>query len=104
MTKPQANYYLKRIYALLRDQDADVEVVLTKIAPDVCGDVLGTRIRMDPTYEILSILIHECLHILYNLPESGILEMEAGIVSHLSPRQWRNLTIILAEVLQKPRT
>jgi len=100
MTHEQASRYLHRIYRVLGSNEVAIVFKRMKRFSGMCE---GDRILIDPTSEILPVLIHEFLHYFYpdeeNHPTIDALENE--IVSQLTVKQWRNLLIRLAYALRR---
>ena len=92
MTKKEADYYLHRCYKFL----ADSETVLRhrKFKGNLHGIAFAAiqSMTVDFRKDALSTIIHECLHCMYpNFSEKKTLEIEAGIVNHMSQLQFQNL-------------
>ena len=102
MTKAQADYYLRRCYAVLRDSEA-VGRIRLRLMEGWAGllEPDGT-IVLDPREAVLPTVLHECLHELYDrhdYGESVILYMEKKLCELLTPRQWRTLYHRVGEIL-----
>ena len=94
INKKQADYYLWRIYKLMKDEQ--FPTIFQKIKKNR-GEIDWVQIKLDPRDEILSTFIHECLHILYpNNSETVIKNLESQIVNKLSQKQFKNLLLRLA--------
>ena len=61
-----------------------------------------TEVWLDPAKEVLPTLIHELIHIRYpDLSETKVLRMERKIAIQFTSEDWIELTVILAQQLQK---
>lgn len=98
MTKKQANYFLHRIYELLRSDEVDVTFERSRVYRGSTDKFL--IIFLDPNEEILPTLIHECLHMLYlNWSETKILKHETAIFHLLSKKQIINLLQVMVHAI-----
>ncbi len=90
-------YYWLKVNRVINDYSYDI---LLGIIPDVIGIegvCNGDQIVMDPRGQLLPTFIHECLHLAYpSWSEERVLKTEEELVKQLSPKQWQNLLIKLA--------
>ena len=92
MKKSRSDYLLRRIYKLLRDEN--VTLGLQKLKKPYVGIAFpwSKEMAIDPRCEVLSVVVHECLHLLYeDARERKILAMEKGIMNNMTVRQFINL-------------
>ena len=98
MDQKKANYYLYRVYRLLNSER--VLIIFKKIRKKA-GETDYQTIWLNHHDDILSTLIHECLHVLYpTWSETKVLQYEKQIFNKLTPRQINNLIIRLASVIE----
>lgn len=107
MERPAARFLIHRIIKLIKNGDW---TIIYKKMDDTDGYVLHDELTIiiDPRQDVLTILVHECLHILF---ENGLIqgekEKEEQIVSDLeilcmermTPKQAIILTKLLADYL-----
>lgn len=103
MNKNQVGYYLRRIYRLLRDDQSPIilrkfnSIKIDGVIHAVHGKAEETTIWLNPKGEMLSTVIHECLHVLYpKWSHPKIKKYEAQIFNQLTNRQLKNLLLRLA--------
>jgi hypothetical protein len=92
MTKRQADYYLHRCYKLLADEETTLKH--RKFRGNLHGIAYGViqAAIVDFRKDALSTVLHELLHLLYyDWSEKKIRDTEAGIVNHMTQRQWQTL-------------
>lgn len=99
--KARANYLLRRIYQLLDSRQ--VSLVFKRMS-GYAGRIERkqeiAKILLDPTQDIVSVLIHECLHILYpKWSETEVLKVERSIMQHLALRQFKYLLRKIATLI-----
>ncbi|MFA5020904.1 MAG: hypothetical protein WC517_02480 [Patescibacteria group bacterium] len=99
MERKQANYYLRRIYRLLKNNE--VPIILKKIR-STRGITDAKTIWLNPQNDILLVIIHECLHVLYwSWSETKVTKSAVKIFNQLTPRQMKNLLLRLALAVNK---
>lgn len=92
-----ADYYLRRIYRMLRDDEHKVQLVRFKT---FSGQTDFQSVWLDFRRDILPTFMHECLHILYPaLSETKIIKLEKSIMSSISNRQAKNILKAMSELL-----
>lgn len=99
MEKSQADYYLYRIYRLLKSNE--FPIVLKRLRKwknkEVHGETDFETILLNPNLSLLPTFIHECLHIFYpDSSESNVAQMEKQIITKLTIKQLNNLLLRLA--------
>jgi len=91
--------YLKKIHALLKRDEINICIKRMKTKE---GTSRLFDIWLNPDYNLISVLIHECLHIIYpQKKERWVLKKEKFIFNQLSEAQIKNLLIFLGDVLIK---
>ena len=103
LTKEQSDYYLRRCYAALEDEDVITKFRLRLM--EKFDGLLNTdgSIDIDPRGPVLSTVLHELLHEVLgkDTGESVVLRFEKEMSKHMSARQWTNLMKRSAEVLYR---
>lgn len=91
--------YLKKIHALLKRDEINICIKRMKTKE---GASRLFDIWLNPDYNLISVLIHECLHIIYpQKKERWVLKKEKFIFNQLSEAQIKNLLIFLGDILMK---
>jgi len=91
--------YLRKIHSLLKKDEINITIRRMKSKE---GESRFFDIWLNPDYNLISVLIHECLHIIYpRKKEKWILKKERFIFQHLSDIQIKNLLIFLGDILMK---
>jgi hypothetical protein len=94
MDKEQADYFLRRIYRLIKSEEFPI---LLKRLKGKCGETNFETIKLNPKHPLLPTFLHECLHIFYpDYSETKILALEEQVFSKLTIRQLNNLLLRLA--------
>src|SRR3989339_225748 len=94
MDKRRANYYLRRIYRLIKSEK--LPTILKRIRGK-WGETDWKQIILHPKRPLLPTFIHECLHNFYpDLCETGVTKLENQIFSKLTIKQLNNLLLRLA--------
>lgn len=106
MSKAEANRLLRRVYRLMSHDGFRVRFSYGKDGEDVIGWVDKVQfyydneceVYLDPRYDILNTCLHECIHVLYpeEADEEWIEGLTCGLIRYLSPRQFRNILIKIA--------
>lgn len=97
--KKEFALYLKKIHALLKRDEINICIKRMKTKE---GASSFFNIWLNPDYNLISVLIHECLHIIYpQKKERWILKKEKFIFKRLSEVQIKNLLIFLGDILMK---
>lgn len=100
MTRNQLYYYLRRIYAVLRDEQ--VEEVLFEKMRGYYGWIDNGSVVLDHRKQLLSTFVHECLHEVYpEWPESKVEWLETMIMANIGPTQVKNLLTALVFLLHR---
>jgi len=101
-TKRELYRITSKIYNLFKTQPELFKLKKLHIAQGWCitDEKCDDMILIDYRYEMVSTLIHECIHYLYrDMPESYVLEMEKNVVNQLSIKQIRSLIKRFATLL-----
>ena len=97
--KKEFALYLKKIHALLKRDEINICIKRMKTKE---GASSLFNIWLNPDYNLISVLIHECLHIIYpQKKEKWVLKKEKFIFNRLSGIQIKKLLIFLGDVLIK---
>ncbi len=103
---------LRRIHALIKDDGWEIR--LTRISGEttfcikygISRDIVGLcdheaqRIYVDYRYDVLTTIVHECLHAVYqDLVEDAISELEQLVMRHMTARQARRLYLAAGNAL-----
>lgn len=101
LNKRQINYYLRRVYALLRSDR--INIIIKRMKKNR-GLTDLSNVWLDPDDRILPTIIHECLHIIYpRKTERDILNLEKKIAKRISEQQLKKLLLLLAEATKKSK-
>ena len=101
MSNDQINYYLYRIYHLLKFGNINITIRRIK---KTRGLALGRNIWLNPDHPIHPTLIHECLHLLYwHRKHKWVGIMEERIARRISEQQIRKLLLLMAARLRQSK-
>ena len=99
LTKAQANRLLQRVYRVI--DSGNIQFYLEKMQDNIGETDFGEEtIKLDPRNNILQVVVHEALHILYPVVtydidggecSSYVTHLEEELAEHMSDTQWRNL-------------
>jgi len=98
--KIESYQFTRRLYRFLRTNSDHIS--FKKLHGGVLGwyDHGTAEITIDHRREVIPTLIHEFLHHIHpNWSETKVRNKERWLVNSLSPRQFRNLVVILGENL-----
>ena len=107
----QSRYILHRIYKLFRNKTICFKFD-SKLKKDRYGQVVyndeigGWLIKINPSEQpkegIISTMIHECLHVLYeNKEETEIRKLEKMVYKYISDRQKENFLILASSKFKR---